>query len=49
MNDGGALCLHRYRSVLIRHMNPNEPLPEDTERIMVGNTVMLPVVAGDGS
>jgi hypothetical protein len=49
MNDGGALCFHRYRSFLIRHRNPKEPLPEDTEPIMVGNTVMLPVVPGEGS
>jgi hypothetical protein len=46
MNDGGALCFHRYRSVLIRHRNPKEPLPQDTEPIMVGNTVMLPVIPG---
>jgi hypothetical protein len=49
MNDGGALCFHRYRSFLIRHRNPKEPLPEDTESIMVGNTVMLPVVPREGS
>jgi hypothetical protein len=49
MNDGGALCFHRYRSFLIRHRNPKEPLPEHTEPIMVGNTVMLPVIPGEGS
>jgi hypothetical protein len=31
MNDGGALCFHRYRSVLIRHRKPKQPLPEDTD------------------
>jgi hypothetical protein len=46
MKVGGALFFHRNRSVLIRHMNPNEPLPEHTEPIMVGNTIMLPVVPG---
>jgi hypothetical protein len=47
--NGGALCFHRYRSFLIRHRNPKEPLPEHTEPIMVGNTVMLPVIPGEGS
>ena len=43
MNDGGLLFVFRYQNLLVRHRNPKEPLPEDTEQISVGfsNTVRI--------
>jgi hypothetical protein len=45
-NDGGAQCYHRYRSFLIRHRNPKKILPEDTKPLMVGNSILWPVIGG---
>jgi len=49
MNDGGALCFVRYKSLLIRHRSPKESLPEDNEPILLGYTNMLRIVPDSGS
>jgi hypothetical protein len=48
MNDGGALCLVRYKSLLVRHRRPRESLPEDCEPILLGYTTMLRIVPDAG-
>jgi hypothetical protein len=46
MKDGseGVGCILRYRSHLIHHKKPNNPMPEDPESIIFGYTVGLQVL-----
>ena len=43
-----ALCFIRYRSQLVRHQNPKEPLPAAAERFMPGYTAMLSILLNQG-
>lgn len=49
MTDGseGVICFLRYRSHLIRHNEPKVPLPEDSEPIMLGCTIMLKLLPNE--
>jgi hypothetical protein len=44
MRDGGVLCLVRCKSLLIRHRQPKESLPENPEPVLLGYTAMLQIV-----
>lgn len=51
MTDGSGkvFCLLRYKGALIRHRSPKEPLPDDSEPIMLGYTCMLQIVPDSGT